>query len=150
MDIYTTAAGPLSAKPTETLFGEVRKTCAFITRTLRVPTQHVATTAVGITREQIATADLFKATLTTFIRRRMEDVREGFAVAPLLQFHPEHRTFQKSVFWYRSPTDNLIQLLLNEIGESLNIRCAAKFVRGSTKSQQAFQLDSVSWQPIVA
>jgi hypothetical protein len=145
VDIFTKASGPLSAKPTDTMFGSVEKGCAFVERVLAVPTTAAASTAVGITTQQLATPEVFKAALQSFIHRRIEDAREGFAVTPALQFHPDHRTFQKSQFWYRSPTNNHVRTILNEIGESLGVVCKLRFVRGSTNARTTFQVESISW-----
>lgn len=146
VDLYTKASGPLSAKPTETMFGSVEKGCAFVERVLAVPTTAAASVAVGISTQQLATPEVFKTALHSFIRRRIEDAEEGFAVTPTLQFHPEHRTFQKSQFWYRSPNNNHVRTILNEIGESLGIVCKLRFVRGSTNARTTFQVDSISWK----
>jgi hypothetical protein len=69
VDLYTKASGPLSANPTETMFGSVEKGCAFVKRVLHVSTTAAASTAVGITTQQLATPEVFKTALQSFIHR---------------------------------------------------------------------------------
>ncbi len=105
----------------------------------------VASVPVGMTSDHFATLETFRNALEAFIRGRLEDVNNGFAVTPILQFHPEHRTFLKSVFAYRSPRENAIRDVLTAVGESLGVNCRVKFVRGSTHAQRTFQIESISW-----
>ncbi len=143
---YTQAQGPLvTSKPAETMFGSVKKACAFVRHTIKVRADTVACASVGLRKEHFVSQDAFRNALEAFIRARFEDEAAGFAVTPCLQFLSEERALSKAVFAYTDSKHNAILTILRQIEQALAISCSVRFVRGGV-STQAFQIESISWK----
>jgi hypothetical protein len=143
---YTTAKGASTAIPLQARFPTVQKKCAFVAHELCASADAVGNGAIGITKEQMTTPIIFKDAMRDYVGIQRDAAAAGFAGLSQLTFHTD-RTFNKSQFAYKSPTDNALKVVLNALGDELGLRFKLKFVKGGTRASSAFfAVESISWK----